>query len=139
MIRRRQPMTCILAVLALAATTATAATPPYYTKKATWHETMLASREAMMRLEAETEGTSTFKPFVSKVKRGGRGGPSRVVVDVRGVQQLWLVATYGPDDYHHDRAVWGEPVLVDQEGPACHTGARSCFFRELPAIEGRAA
>jgi phosphoribosyl-AMP cyclohydrolase len=27
-------------------------------------------------------------------------------------------------------------VLVDQEGPACHTGARSCFFRELPAVQG---
>jgi phosphoribosyl-AMP cyclohydrolase len=24
-------------------------------------------------------------------------------------------------------------VLVDQEGPACHTGSRSCFFRTLPA------
>ena len=23
-------------------------------------------------------------------------------------------------------------VLVDQEGPACHTGERSCFHRELP-------
>src|SRR6195952_2121297 len=23
-------------------------------------------------------------------------------------------------------------VLVEQEGPACHTGARSCFFRDLP-------
>jgi phosphoribosyl-AMP cyclohydrolase len=30
-------------------------------------------------------------------------------------------------------------VLVDQEGPACHTGARSCFSRALPAVEGRAA
>jgi phosphoribosyl-AMP cyclohydrolase len=30
-------------------------------------------------------------------------------------------------------------VLVDQEGAACHTGARSCFFRALPAVEGRAA
>jgi phosphoribosyl-AMP cyclohydrolase len=30
-------------------------------------------------------------------------------------------------------------VLVDQEGPACHTGARSCFFRELPAVRGSAA
>jgi phosphoribosyl-AMP cyclohydrolase len=27
-------------------------------------------------------------------------------------------------------------VLVDQEGPACHTGARSCFFRGLPAEQG---
>ncbi|HET6394892.1 MAG TPA: phosphoribosyl-AMP cyclohydrolase [Blastococcus sp.] len=30
-------------------------------------------------------------------------------------------------------------VLVDQEGPACHTGERSCFHRLLPAAEGRAA
>jgi len=30
-------------------------------------------------------------------------------------------------------------VLVDQEGNACHTGTRSCFSRELPAVEGRAA
>lgn len=28
-------------------------------------------------------------------------------------------------------------VLVDQEGPACHTGERSCFHRELPATSGR--
>jgi phosphoribosyl-AMP cyclohydrolase len=27
-------------------------------------------------------------------------------------------------------------VLVDQEGPACHTGERSCFHRELPATPG---
>ena len=24
-------------------------------------------------------------------------------------------------------------LLVDQEGPACHTGTRSCFSTELPA------
>jgi phosphoribosyl-AMP cyclohydrolase len=30
-------------------------------------------------------------------------------------------------------------VLVDQEGAACHTGERSCFHRELPALEGEAA
>jgi phosphoribosyl-AMP cyclohydrolase len=24
-------------------------------------------------------------------------------------------------------------VLVDQTGPACHTGSRSCFFQPLPA------
>ena len=27
-------------------------------------------------------------------------------------------------------------VLVDQEGAACHTGERCCFFRSLPAVEG---
>jgi len=30
-------------------------------------------------------------------------------------------------------------VLVDQEGPACHTGERSCFHRPLPAFPGEAA
>jgi phosphoribosyl-AMP cyclohydrolase len=30
-------------------------------------------------------------------------------------------------------------VLVDQEGAACHTGERSCFFRALPAVQGRPA
>jgi phosphoribosyl-AMP cyclohydrolase len=28
-------------------------------------------------------------------------------------------------------------LLVDQEGPACHTGSRSCFAHELPAVAGR--
>jgi phosphoribosyl-AMP cyclohydrolase len=27
-------------------------------------------------------------------------------------------------------------VLVDQEGAACHTGERSCFFRSVPAEVG---
>ena len=27
-------------------------------------------------------------------------------------------------------------LLVDQEGAACHTGERSCFFRAVPAVEG---
>ncbi len=30
-------------------------------------------------------------------------------------------------------------VLVDQEGAACHTGERSCFFRPLPAVRGESA
>jgi phosphoribosyl-AMP cyclohydrolase len=29
-------------------------------------------------------------------------------------------------------------LLVDQEGAACHTGERSCFFRSLPVVEGAA-
>ena len=27
-------------------------------------------------------------------------------------------------------------LLVEQTGPACHTGARSCFFRQFGAREG---
>ncbi len=25
-------------------------------------------------------------------------------------------------------------LLVDQEGAACHTGERSCFYRTLPSV-----
>ena len=27
-------------------------------------------------------------------------------------------------------------VLVDQEGAACHTGERTCFYRALPSVPG---
>jgi len=27
-------------------------------------------------------------------------------------------------------------LLVEQVGAACHTGARSCFFRDIPALPG---
>jgi len=30
-------------------------------------------------------------------------------------------------------------LLVDQEGPACHTGERSCFHRPLPVTTGAPA
>lgn len=30
-------------------------------------------------------------------------------------------------------------VLVDQEGAACHTGERTCFFRVLPSVTGNRA
>ncbi len=30
-------------------------------------------------------------------------------------------------------------LLVDQTGPACHTGARSCFFTELPSAQAAAS
>ena len=30
-------------------------------------------------------------------------------------------------------------LLVDQHGPACHTGERSCCHRELPVVAGGAA
>jgi phosphoribosyl-AMP cyclohydrolase len=30
-------------------------------------------------------------------------------------------------------------LLVDQEGPACHTGERSCFSRPLDAVAGAAS
>ena len=58
---------------------------------------------------------AAFKPLTSKVIRGG-DQPLKVSVDITGLKDLWLLATSGPDDYHHDRAAWGSPVLIDAAG-----------------------
>jgi len=56
-----------------------------------------------------------FKPTTSKVVKGGQA-PVKISADISGVKDLWLLATSGPDDYHHDRAAWGSPVLIDAAG-----------------------
>ncbi|MDR0327253.1 MAG: NPCBM/NEW2 domain-containing protein [Planctomycetaceae bacterium] len=44
--------------------------------------------------------------------------PIPLTVDVSGVADLYLVATYGGDSYHCDRAIWGEPTLFEANGNA---------------------
>ncbi|MDP7287251.1 MAG: SUMF1/EgtB/PvdO family nonheme iron enzyme [Phycisphaerae bacterium] len=56
-----------------------------------------------------------FKPLTTKVIKGG-DQPFKISVDITGAKNLWLLATSGPDDYHHDRAAWGSPVLIDAAG-----------------------
>ena len=65
-------------------------------------------------LQAETKAPA-FKPHTTKVIRGGNQ-PQKVSVNISGLKDLWLLATVGADDYHHDRAVWAEPVLIDAAG-----------------------
>jgi len=50
------------------------------------------------------------------IKTGDR--PVPLTVDVSGVVDLFLVATYGGDSYDSDQAIWGEPTLYDTEGNA---------------------
>jgi len=57
----------------------------------------------------------SFKPLTTGVLRGGEA-PRQISVSVKGLDDLWLQATSGGDDYHHDRAAWGDPVLVDRNG-----------------------
>ena len=91
--------------------------PAWYVKRATWQETLRLSRENRAALDAAEDKGDAFKPFVSPVLRG-QEQPLHVSVNVSGLKEIWLVATFGPDDYHHDRAVWGEPVVIDQDGKA---------------------
>ena len=58
-------------------------------------------------------GAEVTVPVTTKVIRVGQP-PQKLVVDVSGMDDLWLQATSGDDDYHHDRAVWGDPILVDK-------------------------
>ena len=68
----------------------------------------------MLALQTDAK-TPAFKPLTTKVIKGGNQ-PLKVSVDISGVKNLWLLATVGGDDYHHDRAAWGEPVLIDAAG-----------------------
>lgn len=74
-----------------------------------------AMHEARASYLAGIVDESGFRPYASPTKRGGEAA-DRVSLDVQGLARLCLRATIGPDDYHHDQAVWGEPVLIDHAG-----------------------
>ena len=89
--------------------------PAWYVKKATWADTMLASREALAKAQAEAPTASAFRPHVTGVIRGGQPA-QQVAVDVSELDQLWLVADVGGDNYDWDQAIWAEPRLVGKDG-----------------------
>ncbi|HUT35687.1 MAG TPA: SUMF1/EgtB/PvdO family nonheme iron enzyme [Planctomycetota bacterium] len=123
----RACLACVLAMAAFAAEAAaprrargavslpSAADPAYYVKKATWQETMLASREALATAQAEAPKESAFKPYVTGVIRGGQPA-QQISLDVSTLDQLWLLADVGDDNYDSDQAIWGEPTLVARDG-----------------------
>ncbi len=47
--------------------------------------------------------------------RGGQEARS-ISVDISGVKDLYLVVTFGPDNYRSDQAIWADPVLIDETG-----------------------
>jgi len=102
----------LIAACLLAGGVLLAAEPGQYVRKATWQETMLASRQAMMRERGE-EGHGA-EPFVSPVMRG-RDAARHVRVRVAGWRELWLVATGVPNN-HHCYSDWGEARLVAKDG-----------------------
>ena len=64
----------------------------------------------------KTPETFAVKAIVTTpVIRGGQQ-PHKISADVSGLKEVWLLATVGRDDYHNDRAAWGDPVLIDKAG-----------------------
>jgi hypothetical protein len=46
----------------------------------------------------------------------GNDEPVKMIVDVKGVKQLYLSASNGGDTYNYDQAVWCEPRLIQANG-----------------------
>ncbi len=116
--------TRVLTVAAVALAAAAMAGPAYYQKKATWQETMLASREALTKAEqtrlAQLEDpvdreARGFSPVMASGLSSRSKNVRRLRVRVRGVQCLWLSAAPSEGDPKL-LGCWGEPVLVAKGG-----------------------
>jgi len=78
---------------------------------------------------AETLTGCACDPFRTQTMRGG-DKPQFISIDVTDVDSLFLVVTFGPDNYRSDQAIWAEPVLVGivfattrcQYGILCNAG-----------------
>ncbi|HPD16392.1 MAG TPA: SUMF1/EgtB/PvdO family nonheme iron enzyme [Planctomycetota bacterium] len=109
----RACLACVLAAAALAGEPG--ADPAWYARKASWPDTMLASREALAKAQAEAPKEAAFKPYVTGIVRGGQPA-QQISLDVSTLDQLWLVADVGDDNYDWDQAIWAEPRLVTRDG-----------------------
>ncbi len=70
---------------------------------------------ASVATTAAAKRGGAFKPVQTGLMRGG--DPARAIeADVTGVRDLYLVATFGPDSYQSDQAIWGEPKLLGMDG-----------------------
>jgi len=101
-----------------------AADPAFYIRKDTWQQTLLASRDALMKAEAASlakledpasPDAKGFTPFhsgeVSSRQRSGR----RVKVRLRGLEYLWLIHTAKQKGDDRLAGCWGNAVLVGKD------------------------
>ena len=72
-----------------------------------------------------------FEPVETVLIKSGEM-PLSLTVDISGVHDLYLIATYGGDSYDYDQAIWGEPTLYDANGNA----VRLTTFRPASAKVG---
>ena len=103
-----------------------AADPAFYRRKATWQETMLASREALVASErARIQNATypldresvTFKGWVGQAGVARKTG-RRVHVRVRGLKYLWLSHSGGDANANAKSAMvgcWGDPTLTTRD------------------------
>ncbi len=102
---------------------------PYYHRLQTWFESMLRSREELLRLERAGQQVRGLEPVV--VSRMGYGEPAkRVRIRVHGAQELYLIVTGAPDVVRA-AGTWGNAKLIDQHGRqtwACHVKGTEFYW-----------
>jgi formylglycine-generating enzyme required for sulfatase activity len=84
---------------------------PVYEKKASWPDTMAASRRVFLN----RRGSDGFTPVSTALCRGGMEA-EKITADITGLRGLCLKADTGPDNNNYDQAIWGNPVLIAADG-----------------------
>ncbi|MCX5670467.1 MAG: NPCBM/NEW2 domain-containing protein [Planctomycetota bacterium] len=111
-------------VLIPAALAATAPDPPQvYAKKATWAESMAATRARYVEWLARTgkaESPSGFQPFDSGAMPGD-GPAQHVSLNVSGLNEIRLVTVC--EQGTANCSIWGEPRLIAKDGSETRLGA----------------
>jgi hypothetical protein len=74
---------------------------------------VLLSLAALSRAAGDPE--RAFQPVKTELMRGGDAAET-LTVDVTGWRDLYLVVTFGDDNYRSDQAIWAEPRLTDAGG-----------------------
>ncbi len=107
--------------------------PAWYSKRATWQETMLAAREALVKRERDKAGSATFTPYASPVIRQGQPAV-HISVPVSGMEDLYLLVT-GVPNVAGGAATWADAKLIAAHGKAVVASK----LPGLVAVEGRHA
>lgn len=105
--------------------------PLCYQKKATWHETMIVAREALVEQERSQTDHVRLQTFTSEVVNGGKPA-IRISVPVAGVDELFLYVTGAPEVIY-GAATWADVKLIDADGKE----TRVCHMKSFKVLDGR--
>lgn len=95
----------------------------YRIRRATWFETMLSSREALLKWEQAQGRHPQFDAFTSDVVRGGQPA-KHVKVRIAGAQELFLIVVGAPDA-PCGAATWADAKLVTADGKETYLGSKN--------------
>ena len=123
----------LLAALALLAlpSGSIADAPSHYLRKPDWHDTLLESREALIRAERTDGGRQATVTYTSQIARGGEAA-RRVSVPISGARELFLYVSGAPEVVY-GAATWADARLIDAEGKE----SLVCHLKSTSVLEGR--